>query len=47
MAQYQLKVMINTSIPNSQGYTELTSDILNYEVPEGGGCNDVIKISIF
>ena len=47
MAQYQLKVMINTSIPNSQGYTELTSDILNYEVPEGGDAMSLSKYPFF
>lgn len=47
MAQYQLKVMINTSIPNSQGYTELTSDILNYEVPEGGDAMTLSKYPFF
>lgn len=47
MAQYQLKVMINTSIPNSQGYTELTSDILNYEVPEGGDATSLSKYPFF
>jgi hypothetical protein len=35
MAQYQLKVMLNTSIPSSVGYTELTIDILNYAPPTG------------
>lgn len=35
MAQYQLKVMLNTSIPDVEGYVELTSDLLNYEVPSG------------
>ena len=47
MAQYQLKVMINTSIPNSEGYTELTSDILNYEVPEGGDAMSLSKYPFF
>ena len=35
MAQYQLKVMLNTSIPDVEGYVELTSDLMNYEVPSG------------
>ena len=35
MVVYQLKVMMNTSIPSQDGYVELTSDLLNYEVPPG------------
>jgi hypothetical protein len=35
MAHYQLKVMLNTSIPDVEGYVELTSELMNYEVPSG------------
>ena len=33
--QYQLKVMLSTSIPDNSGYIELTSDILNYSPVDG------------
>jgi len=35
MVVYQLKVMMNTSIPSQDGYTELTSNLLHYETPQG------------
>ena len=46
MAQYQLKVMLNTSIPSSVGYTELTIDILNY-APPGGNPKKLAKYPFF
>jgi hypothetical protein len=42
MAQYQLKVMLNTSIPTSVGYTELTIDMLNYDPPPGKGVGKIL-----
>ena len=33
--QYQLKVMLSTSIPDNSGFIELTIDILNYSPPDG------------
>ena len=47
MAQYQLKVMLNTSIPSSVGYTELTIDILNYEPPPTGKPKKLGKYPFF
>ena len=46
MAQYQLKVMLNTSIPSDSGYVELTSDILNYTPPDGKG-KTLVKYPFF
>ena len=43
MAQYQLKVMLNTSIPASVGYTELTIDMLNYAPPPGKGVGKILE----
>ena len=47
MAQYQLKVMLNTSIPEKSGYIELTSDILNYDPPDGKGKKTLVKYPFF
>lgn len=46
MAKYQLKIMINTSIPTNVGFTELTSDILLYEPPKGNKKN-LVKYPFF
>jgi hypothetical protein len=35
MVVHQLKVMMNTSIPSQNGFVELTSDVVEYEVPKG------------
>jgi hypothetical protein len=47
MAQYQLKVMLNTSIPEKSGYIELTSDILDYSPPDGKGKKTLVKYPFF
>ena len=47
MAQYQLKVMLNTSIPEKSGYIELTSDILDYSPPGGKGKKALVKYPFF
>jgi hypothetical protein len=47
MAQYQLKVMLNTSIPDKSGYIELTSDILDYSPPDGKKKQTLVKYPFF
>ena len=47
MAQYQLKVMLNTSIPDKSGYIELTSDILDYSPPAGKKKQTLVKFPFF
>ena len=47
MAQYQLKVMLNTSIPDKSGYIELTSDVLDYSPPAGKKKQTLVKFPFF